>query len=181
MKKLYTILLILIVVYIGINFQYNGLNLLPGLADAEFSDLILGGNDSNTTSIGDSIIKENENYTYYKITNTSINVVNSNGLTISVAEINKDQNLSDTVNNLLNGDGGYTSNQTISQNDVTVYFVYQESAESYNANIYFNKNNHNYLITGKNISYDDSTNFINSCKDIINSISESKGIDYKRW
>ena len=39
------------------------------------------------------------------------------------------------------------------------------------ADIYFNKNGHNYLISGDNVTYSGSDYFINNCKNIINSLN----------
>ena len=68
-------------------------------------------------------------------------------------------------------DNAYTSRQTIDQNGVTSYFLYQEGSDSYDSNIFFNKNGQNYCISGYGISYDDSDYFINHCKDIIDTIT----------
>lgn len=128
--------------------------------------------DNNTITIGSSSFEKLENFTNTNINNNTVSLVDSaENLTINVSEIDSSQNLSEIVSNLLIKDEDISSNQTINQNGVTVYFLYEEGTENYNANIYFNKNNHNYLIKGDNISYNGSDYFINNCKDVINSMN----------
>jgi hypothetical protein len=53
---------------------------------------------------------------------------------------------------------------------VTTYFLYNEGSESYSADIYFNKDNQNFLISSEGISYENSDYFINHCKNVIDTI-----------
>ena len=53
-------------------------------------------------------------------------------------------------------------------------YMSPEGTDEYNAVIYFNKDGKNYMIKGNEISYDESDYFINSCKDIINSMTKKE-------
>ena len=102
-------------------------------------------------------------------------------MTIYVTTLDDGQKVEDIVSNRLSS-GQYTSNQTIDQNGVTAYFLYNEGVESYSADIYFNKNNKNYVISGDNISYEDSDYFINHCKYLIDTSSSSGDSGgFSRW
>ena len=94
---------------------------------------------------------------------------NNTGVTIDLQKIDNTQNLSDTYNSLVK-QGTYSSSQEIDQNGVTAYFLYKENQTSYSADIFFNKNNQNFKISGNNISYENSDYFIKNCKNIIDSI-----------
>ena len=170
MKKLYALLVILIIIYIGINVGANNINLGPSESGPVSDDSASGG------------FPKLENFTDTKINDTSVSYKDANNnMTIKVSAIDNNNNLTDIVSGLLNS-GSYTSNQTIDQNGVTTYFLYKENVESYGADIYFNKNNQNYVISGTNISYEDSDYFINHCKSIIDSMSsngDSGG--FSRW
>ena len=109
-------------------------------------------------------------------------VDNNTGVTIELQKIDNSQNLSDTYNNLVK-QGTYSSSQEINQNGVTAYFLYKESGEGYDSDIYFAKNNQNYKISGTNVTYDNSEYFINSCKNIVDTIGGSSSNDGKisRW
>ena len=158
MKKLYALLIILIVIYVGINVSVNGFSITsPQTNDTEIiSEIVFPSLDSN--------------FTMTKVNNTSAKYVdNNNGVNILVQAINTTENLSTIYTNLVNG-GLYTSSQQIDQNGVTAYFLYQEGAESYNTDIYFNKNGQNYKISGYNTTYENSAYFINHCKQIIDTI-----------
>lgn len=184
LKKLYALLIILIVIYVGINFAYNGLDTMNSLSHVNL-DVGLGmgnGNDANGISIGNSLFDPVDGFKDSKINNNSVNLIDSSkSMAITVSQLNEKENLKDTVSNLLATNTNITSNQTIIQNDISAYFLYEESADSYNANIYFNKDNKNYLINGSGISYDDSDHFINTCKDIINSMRTNGNINYSRY
>ena len=103
-------------------------------------------------------------------------------MSILVEQIDSSLNLNDTYNSLIS-QGTYSSNQEINQNGVQAYFLYKESGEGYNSDIYFAKNNQNYKISGTNVTYDNSEYFINSCKNIIDTIGGSSSNDGKisRW
>ncbi|WP_292608007.1 hypothetical protein [Methanobrevibacter sp. UBA188] len=179
MKKLYALLIILIVIYVGINVGANGLN-------------ILNSNDNTTTTVdagnkdvklGDSSFSKIGNFTDSKVNDTAIRLVdNRTGVSILVEQIDSSLNLNDTYNSLIS-QGTYSSNQEINQNGVPAYFLYKESGEGYDSDIYFAKNNQNYKISGTNVTYDNSEYFINSCKNIIDTIGGSSSNDGKisRW
>lgn len=162
MKKLYALLVILIVIYIGVNVSANGFN-------------ILNVNDNSTTgtnngAVGDISFPKLENFNEVKVNDSAVNYVDNNtGVTIQLQKIDNSQNLSDTYKTLVK-QGTYSSSQEIDQNGVTAYFLYKESESSYNADIFFNKNNQNFKISGNNISYENSDYFIKNCKNIIDSI-----------
>ncbi|OED01693.1 MULTISPECIES: hypothetical protein [Methanobrevibacter] len=163
MKRLYALLIILIVIYIGINsfsliFNDNGTN------DA---------NDVNESmiTVGASSLPEIENFTDNTLNDTTISLVDSNkNMTILVSEIDNSQSISDIFNNFVSSND-ISSTQTIDQNGVTTYLAYSSGSDSYNADIFFNKNGQNYCISGDNILSSDSDYFINHCKGIIDAIS----------
>ena len=84
MKKLYALLIILIVIYVGINVGANGLN-------------ILNSNDNTTTTVdagnkdvklGDSSFSKIGNFTDSKVNDTAIRLVdNRTGVSILVEQI----------------------------------------------------------------------------------------------
>lgn len=162
MKKLYALLVILIVLYIGINVSVNGFNIL------NVNDSQTAG--SNDASVGDVNFPELNDFSEINLNDTAINYVDNNtGVTIELQKIDNSQNLSDTYNSLVR-QGTYSSSQKIDQNGVTAYFLYKESESSYDADIFFNKNKQNFKISGNNISYENSDYFIKNCKNIIDSI-----------
>lgn len=174
MKKLYILLLVLILVYINVNLAYT-------IVDPEDGFTNLFGHDKeieeakNTITIGSSSFKKIDNFNYTNISNNAVSLSNSGReMIFNVSEIDNTQNLSEVVSNLLTTDNTITSNQTLDENGVTVYFIYAEGREAYNADIYFNKEGKNYLISGDNISYVNSNFFINNCKDIINSMTKKE-------
>lgn len=173
MKKLYALLAILIILYIGINVGANNLNLTG--SDAPVAD-------NNNVALGNSSLPKLDNFTDKKINDTAESLSDSKyNMTIYVNLIDNSQNISDITNNLISS-GSYTSNQVVDQNGVTTYFLYQEGTDSYNADIYFNKNNQNYLISGDNITYENSDYFINSCKSLIDNIQSSQDSSgFSRW
>lgn len=179
MKKLYILLLSLILIYMCVNIAYTMYNPEKGftsILNHEEEQVV----DNNTITFGSSAFARIENFENNSVGSNAVSLVDSGqNLTIDVSEIDDSLSLSDTVNDLLTNDPEITSNQTLDQNGVTVYYLYEEGSSSYNANIYFNKNDKNYLISGNNISYSGSDYFINNCKNIINSMNlkkeESKG------
>ncbi len=161
MKKLYALLIILIVIYLGIN-------LLPlGFNSQTSTDVV---NDT-TIAIGGSTFEKISNFTDNKVNDTVVSLVDeNNNLVINVSEIDSSQNIVDIVNNAAYN-VGYTSNDTVDQNGVASYFMYREGVYAYDADIYFSKNGKNYLISGVEIPYENSDYFINTCKGIIDSLN----------
>lgn len=184
LKKLYALLAILIVIYVGINFAYNGLDTLNTLSKVNLNvGLSLGGNDGDSIAVGNSTFAKLENFKEKKVEDREVRLIDSkHNMTIRVRELLDIHNLSDEVNKEITAsDSNITSNQTVSQNGITAYFLYKEHADNYDARIFFTKNNQDYFIGGTNISYKDSDYFINNCKDIINSMSQSGTINYSRY
>lgn len=169
MKKLYALLVILIVIYIGINVGANNLDLFGSDSDNATADT---SNNTDGIALGSSNFAKLENFTSKKINDTALRLKDSNNISITVQQIDNSQNISDIANKLISS-GKYTSNQVIDQNGVTSYFLYNEKSESYDADIFFSKNKQNYELSGKNITYDNSDTFINSCKNIIDTMSSS--------
>lgn len=161
MKNLYALLVILIVIYIGVNVSVNGFN-------------ILNANYNSTTgtngTVGEVSFPKLQYFNKIKVNDSAVKYVNNNtGVTIELQKIDNSQNLSDIYNNL-SKQNTYTSSQEIDQNGVTAYFLYNESESSYDTDIFFNKNKQNFKISGNNISYENSDYFIKNCKNIIDSI-----------
>ncbi len=166
MKRLYALLIILIVIYIGINVGANGLNILGSSDNA--TDV------SDGITVGSSSFPALANFSDTKINDTAVSLVDNNkNVNILVEEIDNSLNVVDTYNNLISDGSKYTSSQVIDQNGVSAYFLYDTDNETYDTAIYFNKNNQNYLIIGQNTTYENSDYFINHCKDIIDTIESS--------
>lgn len=174
MKRLYALLVILIILYIGINVGANNLNLTG--SDAPIAD------DSNSTALGNNSFSKLENFTENKTNDTAISLFDSNyNMTIIVEKLDNSQKIADIASSTYSS-GNFTSNQTIDQNGVTTYFLYNEGPESYGADIFFNKNDQNYKISGDGIDYAYSDYFINNCKSIIDSLgSSSDSNTLSRW
>ena len=174
MKKLYALLIILIIAYIGINVAADNLPLIGGNATTAVDD-------SNTAGQSNGTFPQLQNFTKNKINDTAVSYNDSDyDMTIYARLLDNGNNISDIVNGL--DQSKYTSSQNIDQNGVTTYFFYNEGSETYSADIYFNKNNQNYMISGSNITYENSDFFIDNCKNIIDSISsnqDSNGLS--RW
>lgn len=168
MDKLYAILVILIVIYIGINLGSP----LLGLDDGNTTtDNVTDAVDENLIYVGASSFPQIDNFTDNAVNDTTISLVDKNmNMTINVSEIDNSQAIGDIASNYYN-DYVYTSNQTIDQNGVTTYFLYNEVSGHYSSDIFFNKNGQNYCISGDNIPYADSDYFINHCKGIIDTIN----------
>lgn len=161
MKKLYALLVILIVIYIGINVIPFGFDSQPVQENVV---------DENAITVGASNFPPLSNFTDKAINDTAVNLVDDNkGITITVSEIDNSQKINDIYNSF-QANGETTSTQTIDQNGVTVYFAYNQGDSSYGADIFFNKNSQNYHISGDDIPYDDSDYFINHCKEIIDTV-----------
>lgn len=171
MDKLYVLLIFLIVLYIGINVGADNIHLGQ-------SDVVIEDNNNAATTDFPKI----DNFTDKKINDTDIKYSDANyNMTINLKKIDNTQNLSDLTRQKMSS-GGYTSNQVIDQNGVTAYFLYKEGSEDYSADIYFNKNNQNYIISGSEISYENSDYFINHCKSIIDNMAGSGSSEgFSRW
>lgn len=176
MKKLYALLVILIIIYIGINVGANNINLGPSESGPVSDD------SANGIVLASGSFPKLENFTDTKINDTAVSYKDTNNnMTINVSAVDNNNNITDIVSGLLNS-GSYTSNQTIDQNGVTTYFLYKENVESYGADIYFSKDNQNYVISGTNITYENSDYFINNCKNIIDSMSSNGNSGgFSRW
>lgn len=174
MKKLYALLVFLIILYIGINVAANGLNLTD-------SNSTSAADDANTTQLGSSGFPKIANFTDSKVNDSAVRYKDSNNMTINAKMLDNAKNISDIVKGL--DQSKYTSSQTIDQNGVTAYFFYNEGSDTYGADIFFNKNNQNYMISGSNITYENSDYFINHCKGIIDSLggSDKNSDPLKRW
>ncbi|WP_297981993.1 hypothetical protein [uncultured Methanobrevibacter sp.] len=178
LKKLYALLAVLIIIYVSINFSYNGLNVLPVFSE---DNLNIGGNTEEIITMQNSAFTKLEGFTNVSVNESSVDLIDSTkGITIHVFELDNSQNLEKIKNEELSKNEAITSNQTLNKNGVTVYFIYEEGSENYNAKIYFNKNDQNYLISGNNIKYDDSDYFIKSCENIINTMNLHKE-GFSRW
>ncbi len=162
MKKLYALLVILIVIYVGIN-------VIPwGGTDSQSVENVTV--DENLITVGASSFPQIENFKDSVVNDTTTSLADSSkDMTIYVSEIDNSQNIKDIFTNF-EASSESTSDQTIDQNGVTTYFVYNEGEGSYSAHIFFNKNGQNYMINGDNINYDNSDYFINHCKNIIDTI-----------
>lgn len=171
MKRLYALLVILIIAYIGINVAADNFHLTG-------NDATNATDDANGGSVNNTIPKIS-NFTDSKINDTAVIYNDPNNMTINLYLLDNNQKIEDIVKGL--DHSRYTSNQTIDQNGVTTYFLYNEGPGTYSADIYFNKNNQNYLITGSGITYEDSDYFINHCKEIIDTISGSGSGGLSRW
>lgn len=182
MKKLIILLLSLILIYMCVNIAYTIYNPDQGftsILNHQDEEVI----DNNTITIGTSTFEKLDNFTINKISENTVSLVDSGqNVTIRVNELNESRNLEETVNDLLNNDDTITSNQTLDENGVTVYYLYKERADAYNADIFFNKEGRNYLIDGNDINYEKSDYFINNCKNIINSMTKKEEkIGFSKW
>jgi hypothetical protein len=173
MKKLYALLVILIIAYVGINFAADSLHLNDSDDNSK-----TGSNSANAVNASlpslDSFNKTQINDTTVSYTDASYN------MTIYLDKIDNGKEISDVVGGL--DKSAYTSNQTITENGATSYFLYKEGPDSYGADIFFNKNNQNYVLSGTNITYENSDYFISHCKSIINSLgSGGNSTGFSRW
>ncbi|WP_407424413.1 hypothetical protein [Methanobrevibacter sp.] len=159
-KTLYALLIILLVIYVGVNVSINGFN-------------ILGSNDNQTADSKKAVdisFPKIDGFNQTKINDSAIKYFNDDtGVTIELQKIDNSLNISDIFNDLLK-QGTYTSSQKVDQNGVTTYYLYKEGQSDYSAEIYFNKNNQNFRINGDNITYENSDHFIDNCKKIIDNI-----------
>lgn len=183
LKKYYVLLVILIVIYAGINFSYNGTETINNLSHLDLSSglNIFTGND-NSITVGSSSFDKLDNFTSKRVYDHEVRLYDTKkNITIHVFEIRDIENISKNVNNLILKNENITSNQTISQNNFTVYFLYEEHEDTYNIRIYFAKKDKKYLIKSNDIKYEDSDYLINSCKNIINSMQPGLSINYSRY
>lgn len=164
MKRLYALLVILIIAYIGINVVADNLNLTGDNAT-------MATDNSNGAVAGNASFPKLDNFTDTKINDTTVIYNDSNNMSINLNKLDNSKKIEDIVKGL--DHSKYTSNQTIDQNGVTTYFLYNEGPGTYSADIYFNKNGQNFMISGTGISYENSDYFINHCKSIIDSIGGS--------
>lgn len=173
MKRLYALLVILIIAYIGINVAADNLHLAG-------DDTTTSTDTTNSGSVNNTIPKLN-NFTETKANDTTVIYEDSNNMTIYLNKLDNGKKIEDIVKGL--DHSKFTSNQTIDQNGVTTYFLYNEGPQAYSADIYFNKNNQNYYLSGAKIAYEDSDYFINNCKNIIDTIggSSSNSNGLSRW
>lgn len=161
MKKLYALLVILIVIYVGINVIPFGFDSQPAQENVTTENMV---------SVGASVFSPIENFNENPVNDTAIDLVDdSKGVTVTVSEIDNSESINDIFTSFA-VESGATSNQTIDQNGVTTYLVYNEGESSYGVDIFFNKNGQNYHLSGSDISYDNSDYFINTCKNIIDTI-----------
>lgn len=172
MKKLYALLIILIILYVGINVAANNLPFTH-------TNSLESDSNNNNAAIGDSGFPKLQNFTDTKINDTAVKYNNSDNTTIYLEKLDNSQNISDIASKTYKT--GYTSNQTINQNGITAYFLYNESVNSYNVKIFFNANKQNYEISGNHISYENSDKFINTCKSIIDAYASGNSNGFSRW
>ena len=99
MKRLYALLVILIILYIGINVGANNLNLTGSDANV--------ANDTGTVELGDSGFPKLDNFTDTKVNDTAMNYVDSNNMTISVNKIDNGQDISSIAGNTYNSGGSH--------------------------------------------------------------------------
>ena len=173
MRKLYILLLSLILIYFCINIVYTINNPEEGFTN--ILNLQEETIDNNTITIGSSAFTRLENFENSSTDNKAVSLIDSQqNVTINVREIDDSQNLSETVDDLLINNKNITSNQTLNETGVIAYYLYEEGRAAYNASIYFNKDGKNYLIRGDNVTYEDSDYFISNCKDIVNSMTKKE-------
>ena len=177
MKKLYALLVILIVFYIGLNVAMDNLPFgmhsplsldNPFNADNNNSD-VTENITGDLVSVGASSFPALGNFSDNLVNDTTVSLVDSNGMTIYVSEIDNSQSIENIYNNFI-ANNENTGTETIDQNGVTTYFVYNTGSEVYNADIFFNKNGQNYHIYGNGIPLSNSDYFINNCKAIIDTL-----------
>ena len=175
MKKLYALLIILIVIYVGINIGSMDFSFNDSLNDADegnvTEDNVTEAVDNGMVAFGASSFSKIDNFTDTAINDTAVSLFDkSKNMTINVSEIDNSQTIDDIANSFY-ANNVYTSSQLIDQNGVSTYFLYNEVTGHYSSDIFFNKNGQNYRISGENIPYEDSDYFINHCKGIIDDIN----------
>ena len=162
LKKLYAVLILLIVIYVGINVGSMVINLEPQQVEDNATE--------NMVTVGASSFPEIKNFKSETINDTALSLTDSDkNVTITISEIDNSRSIEDIFNDFV-ASSEASSTQTIDQNGTTAYFAYYQGAETYGTNVFFNKNGQNYMISGNNIDYNSSDYFINNCKNIIDTI-----------
>ncbi len=164
MKRLYALLAILIVIYVGINVGSMVINDM-GNANVNVTENVT----ENLVSVGASSFPTLDNFSDAAVNDTTVSLADNDGMTIYVSEIDNSESIENIYNNFI-ASTEHTSTQNIDQNGVNTYFVYNTGSESYDADVFFNKNGQNYQISGDGIPLDNSDYFINHCKAIIDTI-----------
>ncbi|MDO5832729.1 MAG: hypothetical protein Q4Q14_07795, partial [Methanobrevibacter sp.] len=123
----------------------------------------------NLVSVGASSFPTLDNFSDAAVNDTTVSLADNDGMTIYVSEIDNSESIENIYNNFI-ASTEHTSTQNIDQNGVNTYFVYNAGSESYDADVFFNKNGQNYQISGDGIPLDNSDYFINHCKAIIDTI-----------
>ena len=177
MKRLYIALVILIIAFIGINACFGNLNILNFQTAADDAE-------GNNATIGNTNLPELNGFKINKINDTAANFVNSDkDMVIKLLLIDNSKDISEIAKSSYSN-SNFTSNQTFDQNGVPVYLLYDESSDSYNSKVFFSKDKQNYMLTGVDMEYEDSDYFVNSCKNIIDSINSTGSGNsggYSRW
>ncbi len=162
MKRLYALLVVLIVIYVGINV---GSMVIGDSSDANVTENVT----ENIVSVGASSFPTLDNFKDASVNDTTISLSDNDGMTIYVSEIDNSESIENIYNNFI-ANTDHTGTENIDQNGVNTYFVYNTGSESYDADVFFNKNGQNYLISGDGIPLSNSDYFINHCKEIIDTI-----------
>ena len=174
MKKLYALLVILIVLYVGINVAEDNIPLVSDNPESDYNSF-LHTNDTkevkeNVVSVRASNFSALNNFNDSVVNDTTVSLSDNNGTTIYVSEIDNSESIDYIYNNFI-ANNENTGTQTIDQKGVTTYLVYNTGSEAYDANIFFNKNGQNYQIFGYGIPLSNSDYFINHCKTIIDTLA----------
>ena len=167
MKRLYALLVILIVLYVGINVAADN---IPFVSHHDNPDNVTDNVTVESVTVGASSFPKLDNFTDNPVNDTTVRLVDKGGMTINVSEIDNSQSIESIYNNFI-ATTAHTATQTIDQNGVTTYFVYNTGSELYDADIFFNKNGQNYYISGDGIPLSNSDYFINHCKTVIDTIN----------
>lgn len=177
MKKLYALLVILIIAYIGINMAADNMDLFHA-KDANVTE-----NDTNIVKVGASSFNVLKDYEKNQVNDTYASLSNKDkNLTIDVAQMNETQSKLEDFANKLYKDGKYTSHHTIKAGNITAYVLYHGLKTNYSSDVFFNKNNHTYRITSDFIKYKDADYFLDECKEIINTLNAtSDAKEFRRW
>ena len=161
MKRLYAALVILIIIYIGINAAFGNLNIF------EIND---GGSLAET--LGDVKFADLKSFDVKKLNNSAVSLIDTGkNMTIKAFEIDNSKNITKIASDAYST--GYTSNQTINHNGVPVYLLFNEKNSSYDSNVYFSKNNQNYLIKSNNVTYENGDYFVETVQSIVDSVNGS--------
>ena len=170
MKKLYALLAILIVIYVVFNVSGMAASLDNNNVTDNVTDNVTENLTDNTIYVGASSFPTLDNFNDSYLNDTTTSLVDKDGMSIYVSEIDNSESIENIYNNFI-GSTAHTATQTIDQNGVTTYFVYNTGSDSYDADIFFNKNGQNYQISGDGIPLSNSDYFINHCKTIIDTLN----------